>query len=347
MLSCGAVRTWADARAEMQEAGLRAGSRPAVTMPVFTIPKPSSTPEDPKFRFVHDCRWLNEFLIRKPFKLEQLKDFVKLLSRGDRLISIDFSSAYWHIPIALRCQTLLGFNLDGVDYVFGVLPFGLRSSAAIFSHFARVTATALRASGLVTALIAYMDDLGISIGPVRDDARVKEIVAFVAEFGWLLNEDKLVLDQDTSLDLLGFDLCTTALDIGATARRLRKLKVAVAGALARPARMRVRSLCSICGQIQSMQLAYGIKCRIRSRYLLLAVRLALADSPDYDAFVAPGARALEELELWGADIDTSARQPMHVHLRRPDFIIECDASDSALAGIVVQAPEGVSVGGQF
>jgi len=36
----------------------------------------------------------------------------------------------------------------------------------------------------------------------------------------------------------------------------------------------------VCGQIKSMQLAYGIKCRIRSRYLLLAVRLALEDNPD-------------------------------------------------------------------
>jgi len=68
MLACGAVRTWADAGAEMRAAGLRAGSRPAVTMPVFTIPMPSSTPEDPKFRFVHDCRWLNDFLIRKAFR---------------------------------------------------------------------------------------------------------------------------------------------------------------------------------------------------------------------------------------------------------------------------------------
>jgi len=101
-------------------------------MPVFTIPRPPSTPEDPKFRFVHGCRWLNDFLIRKAFRWEQLKDFVKLLSRGDRPISMDFSSAYWHIPVALQCQTPLGLNLGGVDYVFGVLPFGLRSSAAIF-----------------------------------------------------------------------------------------------------------------------------------------------------------------------------------------------------------------------
>ena len=154
-----------------------------------------------------------------------------------------------------------------------------------------------------------------------------------------------MLSQDISLDLLGFYLCTVALDISVTTRRRRKLKAAVAEALARPARVRVRLLCSVCGQIQSIQLAYGIKCRIRSRYLLLAVRLALAGNPDYGAYVAPGARALEELALWGADVDTSARQPMHVHLHRPDFIIECDASDSALAGIVVQAPEGVSVGG--
>jgi len=112
-----------------------------------------------------------------------------------------------------------------------------------------VTATALRASGLTTALIAYMGDLGIGMGPVRDDARVQATVAFVAEFGWLLNEEKLARVQDTSLDLLGFNFCTAALDIGATTGRLRKLKAAVAEALARPARVRVRSLCFICGQI--------------------------------------------------------------------------------------------------
>jgi len=80
------------------------------------------------------------------------------------------------------------FSLDGVVCVFGVLPSGLRSSAAIFPHFARVTATALRASGLTKALIAYMDDLSISV-------------------------------QDTSLDLLGCYLGTAALNIGVTTRR--------------------------------------------------------------------------------------------------------------------------------
>jgi len=75
------------------------------------------------------------------------------------------------------------FNLDGVDYVFGVLPFGLRSSAAIFPHFASAAATALRALGLTRALIAYVDDLSISV-------------------------------QDTSLDLLGCYLGTAALGTG-------------------------------------------------------------------------------------------------------------------------------------
>jgi len=86
----------------------------------------------------------------------------------------------------------------------------------------------------------------------------------------------------------------------------------------------------VCGQIQSAQLAYGIECCIRPRYLPLAVRLALEVNPDYSACVALGARVLVELALWGADVDTFARQPMHAHPRRPDFIIECGASDSAL-----------------
>jgi len=33
-------------------------------------------------------------------------------------------------------------------------------------------------------------------------------------------------------------------------------------------------------------------------------------------------------------------EPMHKHLRRPDFVLECDASDHALGAILVSSPEG-------
>ena len=296
---------------------------------------------------MHDCRHLNRLLRKRLFKLERLQDFVKLLTRGDLLIAIDFSSAYWHVPVATRFRTLLGFRLDGVDYVFCVLPFGLSSSAYAFSRFAGVTARALRLSGLTDCLISYMDDLGIDIGQIRDPERVAAIVEFVRRFGWHLNMDKLDLRMVTALNLLGFNIDTGDLTVGVPDKRRAKLSRTVRAVLAAPHAAVVRDVCRVIGQIQSMHLALGITCRIRSRYLNLFVKLALLAGRTYDGTMAVTDRALAELHLWERDAATAGRRPMHEYLRAPDYVLHCDASDSALAGIVVQAPEGAARGSRF
>ena len=70
-------------------------------------------------------------------------------------------------------------------------------------------------------------------------------------------------------------------------------------------------------------------------------------NPDYDGHLALGARAPKEPGLWGAETGTLERQPVHINPRRPDSIAECGASDAALTGIVVRAPQGVAAGGRF
>jgi hypothetical protein len=54
--------------------------------------------------------------------------------------------------------------------VYNVLPFGLTTSASVFCAFTAVTAKAVRDSGLVSALIMYVDDFGGSVGQERDNS---------------------------------------------------------------------------------------------------------------------------------------------------------------------------------
>ena len=118
-------------------------------MPLIVTEKPLSTAENLKLRLIHDSRYINGFLNKIPFSMERLKDFVKQLRTHDRLFAIDISSAYHHVMIAPRFQTLLGFTFEGVDYVYDTLCFGLSFSAYVFCRKTAVTANALRTSGLL------------------------------------------------------------------------------------------------------------------------------------------------------------------------------------------------------
>jgi hypothetical protein len=92
------------------------------------------------------------------------------------------------------------------------------------------------------------------------------------------------------------------------------------------------------GQIISLQLALGLVCRWRSRYLLLSVRDA-ARAGDYRGFTMLHERAAEEVELFAYQLGSFEDQPMHKYKCKADYVMHCDASDHTLAAIIIKAPD--------
>ena len=101
-------------------------------------------------------------------------------------------------------------------------------------------------------------------------------------------------------------------------------------------RVSVRLVCQLVGQIISMQLALGLVCRLRSRYLLHSVREA-ARAGDYRGVTGLCSRAMDEVKLFATQVDALEEQPMHKHKRKADYVMHCDASDHALAAIIIEA----------
>ena len=58
------------------------------------------------------------------------------LGVGTLLAKLDVRSAYCLIPVHPDDRPLLGFQWQGVQYVDGILPFGLRSAPKIFTAVA-------------------------------------------------------------------------------------------------------------------------------------------------------------------------------------------------------------------
>ncbi len=63
-------------------------------------------------------------------------------------------------------------------------------------------------------------------------------------------------------------------------------------------------------------------CRLRSRYILLAVRPAAVEG-NYSKLVHVPERAAREIDIWAGDLAHFERQPMIRHMRRPDIVLRC------------------------
>ena len=226
--------------------------------------------------------------------------------------------------------------------MYNVLPFGLTTSASVFCAFTEVTARAVRASGLVSALIVYVDDFGGSVGQHRDRARMDSILDLIRSFGWVLAPDKVIDRMDCDIKLLGFILDTHSMTINVPDGRRFKLEATARTVWQQRTWVPVRTVCQLAGQVMSMQLALGLTCRLRSRYLLHSVRDA-ARRNDYRGHTCLCQRAAAEAQLFAYELDSLEAQPMHKHRRVADYVLHCDASDHALAAIVIKAPDGEDV----
>ena len=268
MLRAGAITTWEDHATLLRQRGLSPGARPHVVSPILVHEKPSSTPENRKYRFIVDARELNEYLVKRKFKLQSLHEFGKQLRRGDYLWSLDLASAYFHVSVHWQYSTYLGFSFRGRYYVFAVLPFGLATSAEAFCLVSSAAARSLREKRLVAALLDYVDDFLGSTGPEPDNERALAAAQHLSDLGFAFNPDKLRLRVTRILESLGYVVNTERMTFSLTERRRARMVEAVGGAWRDRENVVVKDVARVAGHVLSASLAFGLECRLRSRYLL-------------------------------------------------------------------------------
>ena len=87
------------------------------------------------YRPILNLRPLNNFVVRKGFKLDSIRTIKMLLQPGDFTTSLDLKDAYNHILIRESHQRYLRFEFMGNHYQFRALPFGLSSSPRVFCKY--------------------------------------------------------------------------------------------------------------------------------------------------------------------------------------------------------------------
>ena len=109
-----------------------------------------------EWRPVIDLSALNHFMDAPHFKMETTSSILEATSPDMWATSLDLKDAFFHIPIACPHRRYLRFRVDGKNYQFKALPFGLTMSPYVFTRVMKAVGAYVRTMGL--RLYLYLDD---------------------------------------------------------------------------------------------------------------------------------------------------------------------------------------------
>lgn len=182
------------------------------------------TVEPSKPRLCNDTRFLNLWMVDRPFRLDHLQDLPWYVSPGSYQTVCDDKSGYDHILIRDSSKPYLGFEWGGWYFTSNTIPFGWKLSAYLYHATGSLASQYFRTVGIPCSL--YIDDRhsshirfsGSSPPPVvcastsidRCNFTLANVAIFVVCYvlialGYTIGLDKSVLIPSQSVPYLGFD----------------------------------------------------------------------------------------------------------------------------------------------
>ena len=165
---------------------------------LFIVPKPNH-----KWRPILDLSTLNQFLCVKTFKMETPETIRTSLQQEEWVTSLDFSDAYFHIPIHFTSQKFLRFHFQNQSYQFRALPFGLSTAPMEFTGVVKEVKLMAQSQGI--RIHQYLDDWLIR-APTKESCHqgTKSLLALCQELGWMVNMQKSELEPQQVFDFVGY-----------------------------------------------------------------------------------------------------------------------------------------------
>jgi len=194
-----------------------------VGSPMGAIPKKRSMPT--KWRIIHDLSWpaahsINDGIPKELFSctydsLDHAISQLKLHGQGALMSKLDLSDAFRHILVRREDWELLGstwpIDINGTVttayFVDAFLPFGLRSSPALFLKYVDILSFTMRDRG-ARPVWNYLDDFWTCGPPAPDplcQTNLDIMLNTCADLGFNSNPAKTVVPC-TTLELLGIEL---------------------------------------------------------------------------------------------------------------------------------------------
>ena len=109
-----------------------------------------------KSRLCVDMRNLNKLVVPETHPLLRFEDILDRLRGCTYFTTVDINSAFWTVKLKRKARKRTAFVTNRYHFQWKVLPFGLKTSPAVFQ---RILASILRKAGLSDFAVNYIDDV--------------------------------------------------------------------------------------------------------------------------------------------------------------------------------------------
>ena len=173
------------------------------------------------------------------------------LQRGEWVTSIDFTDAYFHVPIQEQSRKYLRFHVQGQTYQFKALPFGLSTAPLEFMVIAKEVKLMAMHRGI--RIHQYLDDwlVRAKSHPVCLQ-HTRNLLKICQDLGWLVNMEKSELEPKQVFDFVGYQFDLESGRVRPTPDRWQALTTKIQAILARPT-CPVRQFMSLIGLLTATE----------------------------------------------------------------------------------------------
>ncbi|KAK3744244.1 hypothetical protein QZH41_015497 [Actinostola sp. cb2023] len=297
------------------------------------------TVEPTKPRLCHDNRYLNLWMVDKPFRLDNLSHLPRYLTKDSYQSVLDDKSGHNHILLEEPSRAFFGLQWKGWYFVSNTIPFGWKLSAWIYHSTGLVATHFFRSIGIPSSL--YIDDrhigelqlgtpgtIPLSATP-RDRTKLTNaqdavyVVAYtLSHLGYTLGLPKCVLTPQKQIKFLGFISDTEQEAFYLPINKQKDFLALVASILAKR-HVSVHTLQRLAGKCSSFNLAIQ-DARLYTNEMNMAIGKALKTSKP--AHLSPALRL--EIEHW-ASPEVVSKVGKWRHEKHSQFVIFSDASKFA------------------
>ena len=165
--------------------------------PIILVKKKDNTT-----RFVCDFRKLNDVTKKDTYPLPHIRDVIDKMAGAVYWTTLDAASAYWSMPLKEEDKEKTAFSVPRGKFEFNVTPYGLCNAGASYQRLMDICLSGLPAE----RTLAYMDD--IAIFSRTFDEHLKDIEAVFGRLrstGITLKQSKCAFAKE-SVEFLGYEL---------------------------------------------------------------------------------------------------------------------------------------------
>ena len=267
--------------------------------PVFLREK-----QDGSHRFILNLKKFNKQVDKIHFKMESIKNVIRMVTPGCWMASIDLKDAYYSVWVNPDHQRFLKFYSDG-SFQYATMPNGYRDAPRIFTKVMKPPFGTLREQGHQSVI--YLDDSFLQ-ALSRSECRLNVIITVrvLISLGFTIHPIKSVLDPVQEIEFLGFMVNSVNMTLSLTSKKRRKIKILCEDVM-KTKRPSIREVAKLIGNMVATEEAVPLA-PLHYRRLETEKTYATRQARgDYDSPMKLSAKALIHIQWWIQNLDSVYR----------------------------------------